>query len=91
MVGDLLWVYEGLTQYLGEILAARSGLQSPEEYREEALAATAASAWTHRAGRTWRPARRHGAFGTDSSPCWIGMAKLAARDRLLQRGIAHMA
>ena len=53
MVGDLLWVYEGLTQYLGEILAARSGLRSPEEYRED-LAATAA-ALDYRSGRTWRP------------------------------------
>ena len=53
MVGDLLWVYEGLTQYLGEILAARSGLRSPEEYRED-LAATAAML-DHRAGRAWRP------------------------------------
>ena len=53
MVGDLLWVYEGLTQYLGEILAARSGLRSAEEYRED-LAATAAIL-DHRAGRTWRP------------------------------------
>jgi predicted metalloprotease with PDZ domain len=53
MVGDLLWVYEGLTDYLGRVLAARSGLWSPEQYRE-ALAATAAML-DHRPGRTWRP------------------------------------
>jgi predicted metalloprotease with PDZ domain len=53
MVGDLLWVYEGLTEYLGQVLTARSGLRSAEQYRE-ALAATAA-ALDHRAGRTWRP------------------------------------
>jgi predicted metalloprotease with PDZ domain len=53
MIGDLLWVYEGLTEYLGNMLAARSGLWSPEQYRE-ALAATAASL-DHRTGRTWRP------------------------------------
>ncbi len=53
MVGDLLWVYEGLTEYLGDVLTARSGLWTPEEYRE-ALAATA-SAMDHRIGRTWRP------------------------------------
>jgi predicted metalloprotease with PDZ domain len=53
MIGDLLWVYEGLTEYLGNMLAARSGLWSPEQYRE-ALAATAASL-DHRSGRTWRP------------------------------------
>jgi predicted metalloprotease with PDZ domain len=53
MIGDLLWVYEGLTDYLGDLLAERSGLLSPEQYRE-ALASTAASL-DHRAGRSWRP------------------------------------
>ncbi len=53
MIGDLLWVYEGLTEYLGNVLAARSGLWSDEQYRE-ALAGTAAML-DHRAGRTWRP------------------------------------
>lgn len=40
MKEDLLWVYEGLTNYLGEILAPCSGLLSPDDYRE-ALARTA--------------------------------------------------
>jgi len=53
MRGDLLWVYEGLTQYLGYLLAARSGLRSPEEYREH-LALTAAEL-DNRPGREWRP------------------------------------
>ncbi len=53
MIGDLLWVYEGLTQYLGTMLAARSGLWTDEQYRE-ALAETAAEL-DHRTGRTWRP------------------------------------
>jgi predicted metalloprotease with PDZ domain len=53
MQGDLLWVYEGLTEYLGNILTARSGLWTPEQYRE-ALAQTAAML-DHRAGRSWRP------------------------------------
>lgn len=53
MEGDLLWVYEGLTDYLGNILAARIGLRSPEQFREN-LAYTAAML-DHRAGRTWRP------------------------------------
>jgi predicted metalloprotease with PDZ domain len=52
MVGDLLWVYEGLTDYLGEVLTVRSGLRSQEEFRE-ALASTAAML-DHRTGRTWR-------------------------------------
>jgi len=53
MKGDLLWVYEGLTQYLGNLLSARSGLRSPEEYRDH-LAVVAASL-DNRPGRTWRP------------------------------------
>jgi predicted metalloprotease with PDZ domain len=52
MVGDLLWVYEGLTEYLGEVLTARTGLWSHEQYRE-ALAETAAML-EHRTGRRWR-------------------------------------
>jgi predicted metalloprotease with PDZ domain len=53
MVGDLLWVYEGLTQYLGTVLAERSGFWTDEQYRE-ALAETAAML-DHRSGRQWRP------------------------------------
>ncbi len=53
MQGDLLWVYEGLTDYLGNILVARIGLRSPDQFREN-LAYTAAML-DHRAGRTWRP------------------------------------
>ena len=52
MKGNLLWVYEGLTQYLGDVLAARSGLETPDEFRS-ALAASAA-ALDYRPGRTWR-------------------------------------
>jgi predicted metalloprotease with PDZ domain len=53
MIGDLLWIYEGLTEYLGNVLAARSGLWTDKQYRE-ALAGTAASL-DHRSGRKWRP------------------------------------
>jgi predicted metalloprotease with PDZ domain len=53
MKGELLWVYEGLTQYLGNVLAARSGLFTPEQYRER-LAQIAANLDT-RPGRAWRP------------------------------------
>ncbi len=53
MRGELLWVYEGLTTYLGQVLAARSGLLTADEYRES-LALTAAG-MDHQRGRTWRP------------------------------------
>jgi predicted metalloprotease with PDZ domain len=52
MRGSLLWVYEGLTQYYGFVLAARSGLWTPEQTRD-ALAVTAAT-YRNRVGREWR-------------------------------------
>lgn len=52
MKGDMLWVYEGLTQYLGDVLAARSGIWTPEQYR--AYLAASAAELDHRPGRTWR-------------------------------------
>jgi predicted metalloprotease with PDZ domain len=51
---DLLWVYEGLTNYLGHILAARSGLWTTKDY-ERYLADDAASLGPGSPGRTWRP------------------------------------
>jgi predicted metalloprotease with PDZ domain len=50
---DLLWVYEGLTEYYGDLLAARCGTWTNEQYREY-LASTAANL-AHTAGRRWRP------------------------------------
>jgi len=52
MNGELLWVYEGLTQYYGVMLAARSGAWKPEGLREY-LASTAAFL-NDTPGRTWR-------------------------------------
>jgi len=52
MKGELLWVYEGLTDYLGTVLTARSGLWTPEETSERL--ASIASTLEHRAGRSWR-------------------------------------
>lgn len=52
MQDDLLWVYEGLTNYLGVVLTGRSGLRTPEQERDE-LALTAA-ALDHLPGREWR-------------------------------------
>ena len=53
MQDDLLWVYEGLTDYLGPMLAARSGLWTPEQYHEY-LASIAADLGPGTPGRTWR-------------------------------------
>lgn len=53
MEGELLWVYEGLTTYLGNVLTARSGLRTPEQYRQ--LLAMDAAALDAAPGREWRP------------------------------------
>jgi predicted metalloprotease with PDZ domain len=52
MQDDLLWVYEGLTNYLGFVLSARSGLLTAEQDRDD-LAITAAEL-DHLPGREWR-------------------------------------
>jgi predicted metalloprotease with PDZ domain len=53
MQNQLLWVYEGLTQYLEGVLAARSGLWSPDFARQD-WAYTAANMDHNRPGRAWR-------------------------------------
>jgi len=50
---SLLWVYEGLTEYYGDVLAARCGIRTPELDREN-LAIVAAQ-MDAQAGRSWRP------------------------------------
>jgi len=52
MRNSLLWVYEGQTQYWGNVLAVRSGLQTKQQGLE-ALAMTAAI-YDNRVGRAWR-------------------------------------
>ena len=50
--GALLWVYEGMTQYLGNILAARAGLKSQSQYRD--ILALSAASLDYTPGREWR-------------------------------------
>jgi predicted metalloprotease with PDZ domain len=52
MEGDLLWVYEGLTEYLGDVLAARCGIWTPDQYKQRL--STIAAEYDNRPGRTWR-------------------------------------
>ncbi len=53
MQGSLLWVYEGQTQYWGNVLAARSGLVTPEQARDN-LALVASTYADDRPGFAWR-------------------------------------
>ncbi len=50
---SLLWVYEGQTQYWGQVLSARSGLVKAEHVRE--LFAATAARYDTLQGRNWRP------------------------------------
>jgi predicted metalloprotease with PDZ domain len=52
MKGELLWVYEGLTEYLGTVLSARSSLLTLAQSHDRIAAV--ASEMEHRAGRQWR-------------------------------------
>ncbi len=52
MKGDLLWVYEGMTQYYGTMLSARIGSWTPERLRENL--AWVAAYLDNRKGRSWR-------------------------------------
>lgn len=50
--GALLWVYEGMTQYLGNLLAARSGIVTQAQYRD--MLAGSAADLDYKPGRDWR-------------------------------------
>ena len=50
--GQLLWVYEGMTQYMGNVLAARSGLKNQAQYRD--MLALSAASLDNETGRNWR-------------------------------------
>ncbi|MFD6159976.1 M61 family metallopeptidase [Nocardia sp. NPDC060256] len=53
MQDSLLWVYEGQTQYWGNVLTGRSGLR-PAEVSRDALAAVVATYTDNRPGLSWR-------------------------------------
>ncbi len=53
MRDSLLWVYEGMTQYWGNILTARAGLRSASDTRD--ILASTAAGFEAAHGRLWRP------------------------------------
>ena len=53
MRDDLLWVYEGMTQYWGSVLSARSGIRTAEQARY--VFARVAAGFEVSPGREWRP------------------------------------
>jgi predicted metalloprotease with PDZ domain len=52
MKAGLIWVYEGLTDYISGIMAVRSGFWSEDQLRQSL--AIDAAAMTYHTGRTWR-------------------------------------
>ena len=72
MQNDLLWVYEGQTEFWAWVLATRAGLYSTQQARE-VLAANAAM-FDHRPGRGWRSLQDTVYQGivdfNDSPPAW---------------------
>ena len=69
--GAMLWVYEGMTEYLGNVLAARSALKTQAQYRD-VLAYTAATL-DYRPGREWRPTEDTAVAASilrNPSPAW---------------------
>ncbi len=52
MNDDLIWIYEGMNQYLGKLLAVRSGFATQEDMR--ASFAETAAQQSYRTGRDWR-------------------------------------
>ncbi len=53
MQDELLWVYEGMTEYYGFVLTARSGLRTADQTRD--MIAGIAANFEASPGRTWRP------------------------------------
>jgi predicted metalloprotease with PDZ domain len=53
MRNQFLWVYEGADQYFGHVLAARSGMYTPQQALDSI--ANTAAAFQNRVGREWRP------------------------------------
>lgn len=69
--GSLLWVYEGMTQYMGNVLAARAGLKSQAQYRD--LLAMSAANLDYKPGRQWRSTEDTGIAASilrAGSPAW---------------------
>ncbi len=89
MQGALLWVYEGMTEYWGNVLAARSGLKNAQEYKD-VLAMTAAEL-DYTPGTRVAADSGYGSRGEHFARGKSGVVELAARAGLLLRGRSAVA
>ena len=67
----MLWVYEGMTQYLGYVLAARAGFLTPEQFRD--FVGMNAASMDNTPGRDWRSTLDSAIAASilrDQSPAW---------------------
>jgi len=88
MQDDLLWVYEGLTSYLGDVLSARSGIRTPEQFRDNL--ARIAARLDHTRPHLAQPAR-YGRRCAGDAGRPATMALLAANRGLLRRRCPELA
>ncbi len=73
---ELLWVYEGLTQYLGELIEARCGLMNQDEFRHRITVELRHA--EHLQGRQWRTLADTAAAShilRDRSSSWSGLRR----------------
>jgi predicted metalloprotease with PDZ domain len=71
MIGDLLWVYEGLTSYWAEVLATRAGLETSDQAKDRlALEQAEMEARTGRGWRDLQDVSRSAQMLYTSSPQW---------------------
>lgn len=76
MQNSLLWVYEGMTQYWGHVLTARSGLSTPAQARD--MLAYVAAYLDTRSGRNWRNLQDTTNEGTIKGPWdkpWVDLQR----------------
>lgn len=67
----MLWVYEGMTQYLGYVLAARAGFLTPAQFRD--FVGMNAASMDNTPGRDWRSTQDTAIAASilrDQSPAW---------------------
>lgn len=80
MKDELLWVYEGLTHYMGHLLACRSGWWTHAQWRDQ-MALNYVEMNTHR-GREWRPVAdtavvaAAGMGGRNRGPTWTSALRM---------------
>ena len=78
----MLWVYEGLNEYIGMLLATRAGFNDSAYMRD--YLGRIASDYAHETGRDDHPARRYGSAGLGITLRPRGMVCIAPRPGLLR-------